>query len=566
MNPFTEQIAELVATEVGVPPNDVGALLAPPPDPELGEYAFPCFEAARHLRRAPSLIAQDLAHKLEPTGALRAFEAAGPYLNVRVDRARMTEYVLRRIGREGMSYGNSGDHAGQTFVIDFSSPNIARRMGIAHLRSTAIGRSIAALGEAVGYRVVRINHLGDWGTQFGKLIVAFRRWGDEAALASDPMGHLFDLYVRFHREAEADPALDDEGRATFRALEAGDPDTRALWERFRSLSIESFGRIYAMTGVEFDSFEGEAAYAERANRLVDDLLERGIAIESRGAVVVPLGQHGLTDCLLRKADEGTVYAARDLAAVVDRRERYGFDRMVYVVGTDQALHFQQVFKILELMGFDWADRCEHASFGLIHFAEGRMSTRRGAVIFLEDVFGEATARTRAIMAERNPELGNPEAVAQQVGIGAVIFADLGQRRSKDVEFRWDSVLNFQGGTGPYIQYTHARMASILRKGGAAPDADGVEWSHLVGDAPFGVVRELLRFPDVVWGAAQRLEPTLVARYAVELATVVNVYYTVDRVLVGECDVRAARLLLVGAARTALARCLSLLGMAAPEAM
>ena len=566
MNPFTIEIAALVAAEVGAPPDEVGALLAPPPDLQLGEYAFPCFGAARRLRKDPDLIAQDLAGKLRPTGSLRAFEAVGPYLNVRVDRARMAEYVLGRIVREGSAYGSSRDYAGQTFVVDFSSPNIAKRMGVAHLRSTAIGHSVCALAEAIGYQVVRINHLGDWGTQFGKLIAAFHRWGDEALLAEDPMDHLFDLYVRFHREAEEDPALEDEGRAAFRALEAGELDARALWERFRKVSIESFERVYAMMGVRFDSFNGEAAYAERANRLVDELLERGIAVESQGAVVVPLGEYGLTDCLLRKADEGTVYAARELAAAMDRWERYGFDRMVYVVGTEQTLHFQQVFKVLELMGFDWMDRCEHAGFGLIRFAEGRMSTRRGAVIFLEDVFEEARARTRAIMAERNPELGDPEEIALKVGIGAVIFADLAQRRVKDVEFRWDHVLNFQGDTGPYVQYTHARLASILRKDGAGPDADDVEWSHLAGDAPFAVVRELLRFPDVVRGAAEKLEPTLVARYAVELATAVNAYYNVERVLVRERDVRRARVLLVGAARTVLARSLAFLGLAAPEAM
>ena len=565
MNPFVREIAECVGREVGFPPEDLIPHIQLPPNPELGEYALPCFPLAKALRRHPGQIASELAERIRPGGGILAAEAAGPYLNFRVDRKALAEYILMEVYEKGEQYGGSDEGRGEVVVIDFSSPNIAKPFGVHHLRTTAIGWSLYRLYGALGYKPVGINHLGDWGTQFGKLIVAFRRWGDEKALESDPIGHLLELYVRFHSEAESQPELEDEAKAWFKRLEDGDEEARRLWERFRDLSLREFRKVYELMGVSFDYYWGESFYNDRIPEVVQRLRELGLARESEGALVVDLSEYDMPSCLILKSDEASLYATRDIAAAIYRWEKFKFAKMLYVVGADQQLHFRQVFQVLKLMGCEWADRCVHVPFGLMRFRHGKMSTRKGRIVLLEEVFGRAIELVRGIIEEKNPGLEDKDEVARKVGVGAVVFANLKGRRIKEAIFDWDEVLNFDGETGPYLQYTHARLCSILRKYGEAPDSR-VDFGLLEKPEEWAVLRLLERFPEAVRSAAYQYEPGILAGHMIDLATAANKFYNAHRVIGVDRELSRARALLVYAAKTVLARGLYLLGIEAPEEM
>lgn len=566
MQEFTQQIRAALSERSGLAPEDVK--VEQPRDPALGDFAFPCFPLAKTLKKAPPAIAAELADQLNADLENITAVATGPYINFRVDRATLAETVVNAVLTAGASYGTSQEGAGRKVVIDLSSPNIAKPMSVGHLRSTVIGAALQRIFDALGYETVGINHIGDWGSQFGKLIAALDKWGAETDLESDPIQALLALYVRYHEEEEGDPELAEAGRAAFRALENGtDPEVRSKWERITKLSLLEFDKIYDRLGVSFDEVRGESYYEPHLESTVERIEGTGITELSEGALIVDLTHisENTPPCLLRKTDGTTLYATRDLAAVFHRWELYEFERCLYVVGGDQRLHFQQLKGVLDRMKFDWEERVEHISFGMMRLPEGRMSTRKGRVVFLEDVLDRAVEEALRIIKEKSPDLAHPEAVAEQIGVGAVVFNDLRRERIKDVEFNWEEILSFEGETGPYAQYTHARLSSILRKAEERGEGDGQpDWTAL--EEASGVLLRIGRFPDVIRSAARNAEPSELSTWVLGLAREINGWYAANRVLGQDSGVTAARLALVRATQEALASGLQLLGIAAPTEM
>ena len=564
MQRYRDEIARMLAEKLPLKKEQIAAELETPPEPQMGDLAFPCFKLAKILRKPPAAIASELAGALDGGDYFARIEAKGPYINFFCNRQKLALWTVEAVLKEKSRFGCQDEGRGETVVIDFSAPNIAKPFGVGHLRSTVIGNSLYRIYEAMGYRCVGINHLGDWGTQFGKLIVAYRMWGDEKKLAEEPVKHLYDLYVRFHREAEDKPDLEEAARAWFKILEDGDGEARLLWQKFRELSLAEFKRIYSILGVEFDSYQGESYYNDMLAGTIRQVEDAGLAKESEGALVVDLEDEGMPPCLLRKQDGATLYATRDLCAAIYRYEKYKFSKMLYVVGADQALHFKQLFAVLEKMGFPWASQCVHVPFGLIRFKESKMSTRRGTLVFLEDVLQRAIELAEQTIREKNPDLKDKETVARQVGVGAVMFGDLSNDRIKDIDFEWEKVLDFSGETAPYIQYSHARICSILRK---AEDWNGYDASLLTADEEQAVISLLARFPETVARAAETYKPSVVARYLLDLAAEFNKFYHRCPVLQApEEGIRKARLALIAAVRQVLVNGLLLLGIEAPEEM
>ena len=565
MNAFVDDLVQFLKSRLQLDAAELRRSIETPPSIQLGDYAFPCFPLAKTLRKAPQAIAAELASSFQPTTLLRAARPAGPYVNFFVDRVAYSQMGLAAIVEQDAAYGRSQEGVGKTVVIDYSSPNIAKPFGVGHLRSTVIGNALSRIYAHLGYGVRRINHLGDWGTQFGKLIVAFRRWGNEAELASHAIQTLYELYVRFHAEVETQPELDEEARVWFKRLEDGDPEARAIWQRFRELSLQEFARLYDRLGIGFDEQAGESFYEPYLEPTIERLRQAGLATVSDQALIVDLRPYNMPPCLLRKKDEATLYATRDLAAAIYRYETYEFAKMLYVVGSDQRLHFQQIFKVLELMGFPWAKDCVHVDFGLIKFNAEKMGTRRGNIIFLEDVLDRAVELAEQIVHEKNPALANKHEVAEAVGIGAVVFADMSTRRIKDVNFEWEKVLTFEGETGPYVQYTHARACSVLRKANQPVQTD-VDCTPLTPDEDFALVRLLVDYPAVLRRAAEHYEPFFVTDYLLTLAEAFNKYYHNYRILTDDTRLREARLLLVKAVQVILHSGLHMLGIKALEEM
>ncbi len=565
MNAFRDDIMQFLKSRLQLDEAELQRAIEVPPSVQLGDYAFPCFPLAKTLRQAPQAIAAELAAAFQATALVKEARATGPYVNFFVDRVAYCRMGLGAIIEQDAGYGRSGEGHGKTVIIDYSAPNIAKPFGVGHLRSTVIGNALYRIYDHLGYRVIRINHLGDWGTQFGKLIVAFKRWGDDTTLTTDAIQTLYDLYVRFHAEVDTHPELDDEARSWFKRLEDGDPEARATWQRFRDLSLQEFSRIYERLGIGFDSQAGESFYEPYLEQTIERIRQAGLVSVSDQALIVDLHAYNMPPCLLRKKDEATLYATRDLAAAMYRHDTYDFWKMLYVVGADQRLHFQQLFKVLELMGFPWAEDCVHVDFGLIRFNAERMGTRRGNIIFLEDVLDRAVELAGQIVHEKNPTLPNKREVAEAVGIGAVIFTDLSTRRLKDVNFEWEKVLTFEGETGPYVQYTHARACSVLRKAQqpVRPDAD---CSPLTEDEAFDLVRLLVDYPAILRRTAENYEPFFVTDYLLTLSERFNKYYHNYRILTDEAVVREARLLLVKGVQTVIQSGLNMLGIKAPEEM
>ena len=495
---------------------------------------------------------------------IRAAQAIGPYLNIFVNKAYIVKEVVRYLF-PGRSNNLSATGKGKTVVIDFSSPNIAKPFGIGHLRSTVIGNSLYKIYAFLGYRVIGINHLGDWGTQFGKLITAFKKWGNEKDLKDDPIKYLLKLYVRFHSEAVEQPKLDDEARNWFYSLENNDEEACRLWEKFRALSLKEFKNIYKRLGVEFDNYTGESFYSSMLEKTISDLKNAGITEESEGALVVKLDED-LPPALLKKSDEATLYMTRDIAAAVYRHDTFDFDLALYVVGNPQALHFKQLFKVLGKMGLGWSEDCHHVPFGHVRFEESAMSTRKGNVIFLEDVLDKATALALSIIDEKNPSLKNKKEVAEAVGIGAVIFNDLKNNRIKDITFEWKDVLNFNGETGPYLQYTHARVNSLLKKYkdtyGPVMFANDLTFS----DEGYPAAVLVNSFENIVLRASREFEPSIISRYLLELASEFNSYYNTHRVITDDKELSLSRALLVYCVKSVLKKGLELLGLKAIEEM
>ncbi|MCL1854477.1 MAG: arginine--tRNA ligase, partial [Clostridia bacterium] len=495
-----------------------------PPEKDMGDYAFPCFRLSKALRQGPSQIAGTLAAAISAPDLCEA-RPMGGYLNFYFNRANFARQTLYEVLSRGDAYGGSDEGRGKTICIDFSSINIAKRFHIGHLSTTMIGHSLQRIYRFLGYHTISINHLGDWGTQFGKLISAYRRWGDRDQVERDGVEALTQLYVRFHNEAERDPSLENEGRAWFKKIEDGDPEAVEIFRWFKALTLRDTQRVYDMLGVTFDSYAGEAFYNDKMDRVIQELTAKNLLTVSDGASIVDLEDSGMPPCLILKKDGATLYATRDIAAALYRMDAYRFDKCLYVVAYQQDLHFRQWFKVVEKMGYAWSTNLIHVAFGMISYEGQTLATRKGHVVYLEDLLRRARGRALEIIREKSPDLENPEEVAAQVGIGAVIYADLQNNRIKDIDFWWDRALNFDGETGPYVQYTHARCCSVLRKAaspdGAPPEPD---YSGLSDDHAQEVLRLLSRFPEAVKEAADRYEPSIITRALTEIAKNYNKFY------------------------------------------
>ena len=570
MNPFVEEILEKTAAAAELEAEAVRELLAVPPNEGMGDYAIPCFTLAKQLRKSPVDIASDLARSIKPRAdeseRIAKVEAAGPYVNFTLNRTSFIEHTLRQIAAEQDRYGSRDQGLGKTMAIDFSSPNLARPFNIAHLRSTAIGNAIYKIHEFLGWNCVGINHLGDYGANFGQLLAAYGMWADPEKVKANPVEELLALYVRFNKKVESEPELKDEARRCLQRLVAGEEEMVTLWQFFVDEGRKEAERIYKIIGVSFDVTRGESFYADKLDDVIAAFDEAGLAKESDGALIIALDEFDMAPCILRTSNGTSTYHSRDLAALFHRYEQYEFDKMVYVTDMRQALHFRQLFKSIELMGADWISRCEHAPFGMMSFKGAAMASRKGNTIFLEEVLDQAIELTTQIIAEKNPQLADKIDVAEQVGISAVVFADISNRRTRDIVFNLEEVLNFDGETGPYVQYTHARFCSILRKFGK-PVATDADLSRLGEEAEMRVARVLSEFPAVVDQACRENEPSHVASFLLDLATASNKLYNELPVIVSDQEeLTEARICLVDGVRRILGTGLRLLGMAAPEEM
>ncbi|MBQ5959534.1 MAG: arginine--tRNA ligase [Firmicutes bacterium] len=543
------------------------SMLEIPPEKEMGDYAFPCFRLAKEMRKAPALIAKDTAEALAGEQLLESVQAVGPYVNMRVNKAAVVQIVTEEYAA-GHPFGSSDEGEGKTIVLDYSSINIAKPFHVGHLRSTAIGNAIHKLYRYLGYKTVRVNHLGDYGTQFGKLVVAYRKWGNKEEIEQKGIRGLLDIYVRFHKEAEQDPSLDDEARSTFTALENGDEEIREIWKWFVDISLKEVSKVYDLLDVQFDYYLGESFYMDKTDAVVKELQEKGLLEESEGAMIVDLSDCDMPPALVLKKDGSTLYTTRDLAAAIYRKKTYDFYKCLYVTGSEQSLHFSQFFKILEKMGYSWSKGLVHVPFGLMSLETGKMSTRNGQVVFLQDLLDEAIEKTRRIIEEKNPNLKDIDQVATQVGVGAVVFNDLFNSRIKDEVFAWDKVLNFDGETGPYVQYTFARASSILRKAGVDVfHPEDMKGECLSDEYAQEVLRIIEQFPEKVKEAADRYEPYVITRYAVALASAFNRFYHENAILSAEDEtVRKARTALTKMMAEVLRSALSLIGVQTPEEM
>ncbi|GAA0721695.1 arginine--tRNA ligase [Clostridium malenominatum] len=561
---FKKLVAERIAENIELPIEKVEELIEIPPKSDMGDFAFPCFQLSKTLRKAPVAIASELNEKINKEG-FEKVENLGPYLNFFIDKEVFAKSTLEKIISEGDKYGNSNIGEGKNVAVEYSSPNIAKPFHVGHLFSTAIGNSLYKIMNSQGYNCVRLNHLGDWGTQFGKLISAYKKWVDEEALEKEPIKELLRIYVKFHDEAEKDPSLEDEGRMYFKRLEEGREEETKLWERFKELSLKEFNKVYKMLNVEFDSYNGESFYGDKMDAVVEEIQQKGLLTDSNGAKVVMLEEYNMPPCIIKKSDGATIYATRDLAAAMYRKKTYDFYKSIYVVGLEQSLHFKQVFTTLKLMGHEWAEDCKHIGFGLVRFSDKKLSTRKGEVIFLEDLLKESIDKTMEVIKEKNNDLENKEEVAKKVGIGAVIFTYLKNNRERDIVFSWDEMLSFDGETGPYVQYSYARAKSILRKLG---DVSGeVDYSKLSSKEEFELIKTLEGFNNSIIYAIDKLEPSIITRYVIDVAKGFNKFYNQYSIINAEDEeTKKARLKLVQSTCVVIKNALDLLGIEVVEEM
>ena len=564
---FKHDIATILSDEIKeISMEEIESMIEIPSNTEMGDYAFPCFKLSKIFRKSPNMIAEELAQKLEKTAVIDKIINLSGYVNFFVDRETWAKSVISRVVTEKENFGRSDYGQKRNTIVEFSSPNIAKPFHIGHIRTTVIGHSLYRLYDFMGFNAIAINHLGDYGTQFGKLIVAYKAWGDRAVIESNPISELLKIYVRFHDEADQNPELEEEARGWFKKLENKDPEATELWQWMRDISLKEFNRVYDLLGIKFDSFAGESFYSDKMPAAVQLIEDKGLLKDSEGAKIVDLEPYGMPPALIMKKDGSTLYITRDIAAAIYRKETYDFYKNIYVVGTPQELHFRQWGKILELMGFEWAKDCIHVQFGTVSLEDGVLSTRSGRVVFLEDVLNRAIEQTKGIIMQKNPDLENIDETAKQVGVGALVFQELSNSRIKDYQFSWERTLSFEGETGPYVQYSYARCCSLIEKSEFEPSTD-IDFSLIARNPDaMEIVRVLTSFDDVLMRSLNRNEPHHIARFVLDLSQAFNKFYHDNHILSETEDVQKAYISLVESVKNGIHNALYLLGMESPQKM
>lgn len=567
---FKAEIAKLISdNEEMVDQDEIEGIIETPNDDANGDYALPCFTLAKKFRKSPNLIAEDLAQKLFKADFLEKIEPVSGYLNFYLKKDLFIKDVLAEVISKSSEYGHLRGND-KTVVVEFSSPNIAKPFHIGHIRSTLIGNALANISKALGYNTVRVNHIGDYGTQFGKIISAYKRWGNEEDVNREPVKTLLSYYTRFHTEAETDETLEEEARMHFKNLEEGKKEETELWEWFRDVSLKEFSKVYDLLGIEFDSFDGESFYTDKMPAVIDEMESMNLLEKSRGATIVNLQKYNMTDVLVKKSDGSSLYITRDIAAAIYRHNRYDFYKNIYVVGAQQDLHFKQLVKILELMNKPYARDCVHVPFGMVSIEGGTLSTRSGKVVFLEEVLNKAIEKTLVTLEDRDFNSDERQSVARQVGVGAVVFQELYNTRIKDYQFNWDRALSFDGETGPYVQYTCARANSVLSKaidaGITLKDVGDTNLAYISGKSAYALVRLIFNFSDKLLESFERYEPGIFARYTMDVCKAFNRFYHDEHILTDNEEERDAKLILVKASVILLKNALKILGMDSPDKM
>ena len=568
MKNFKQIIAKQISKTIEINAKELEGYIETPKDSKNGDYAFPCFRLAKELRKAPPAIASEIKEKLEPVEEIEKVEVAGGYLNFFINKSTLAEEVLGEISKTEQ-YGKSIVGEGKNIVIDYSAPNIAKPFHIGHLRSTVIGGALYNIYKYLGYNVTGVNHLGDYGTQFGKLIEGYKMWSEEYDIEKDPINELTKIYIRINEACKNDEQILENCRNNFKKLEDGDSYCVEIWKKFRELSLQEFQKVYDLLGSKFDSWNGESFYSDKMPEVIDLLQKTGKLVESQGAKIIDLEDKGInTPCIIEKSNGSTTYATRDLAAILYRARTYDFDKALYVTSYEQVLHFKQVFEVAKLLGLDekYTNGLEHVSFGMVLLPEGKMSTREGNIIKLEELLNEAISRAKEIIEQKNPDLENKEEVAKKVGIGAVIFNDMSASRIKDEVFDWNTILNFQGETGPYIQYTYVRTKSVLEKAGYLPKIENVKIDNLSDEYSMAILKLIYNFEDILIQVTDKNEPSMLARYLIELAKAYSSFYNENKIIVDDKDVQDARVYLTYAVSQVLKQGANLLGIEMPEKM
>jgi arginyl-tRNA synthetase len=559
-------IATKLSEITGLSCEDITGMLEVPQQSKMGDFALPCFKLSRTLRKAPNMIADDLKEKFPIDGSIKKVESVSGYLNFFIDKDSFIEATLKEIIEKGDKYGSSDMGGGKTICIDYSSVNVAKPLHIGHLSTTVIGHSLYKIYNFLGYKCVGINHLGDYGTQFGKLIVAYEKWGERDKVQESGVEELTRLYVKYHDEAEKDPSLDDEARMWFKKIEDKDPAAIELFNWFQEITLKEVKEIYSMLGIEFDYYTGESFFTDKMQPIVDKLEETKLLVEDQGAKVVRLDDYDMPPCIIQRKDGASLYATRDMAAALYRKQTFDFAKCLYVVAYQQDLHFKQFFKVLDLAGYDWSTDLYHINFGMVSLEDGAMSTRKGRVVLLKDILSRAVEKSASIIEEKNPELEDKENIARIVGVGATVFSALKNNRIKDIVFSWDKALNFDGETAPYVQYTHARCNSVLAKSTISLDGE-IDFSTLQNDDAIALVTSLNEFKDIIQSAARRYEPSMITRHVVDVAQKYNKYYFDHRILDDDSEEKnRARLMLTKASMQVIKTGLALIGIEAPNRM
>lgn len=566
---FKQKIAEQISLATNLPQNEIYGYIEVPSDSKMGDFAFPCFKLAKELKKAPQMIAQELKDKLTfEDGIIKAINIVNGFLNFNIEDKTLIETVLKEINDKREHYGESNIGNGKNIVIDYSSPNIAKPFHIGHLRSTVIGSALYKIYKTLGYNCIGVNHLGDYGTQFGKLIEGYKRWGEEYHIEENPIDELTKIYVRINNLCNEDEDVLKECRNNFKKLEDGDEYCTSIWKKFRELSLKEFQRVYDMLQVEFDSWNGEAFYSDKMQEVIDTLKEKNLLVPSEGATIVDLSKEDMPPCIIEKSNGSTTYATRDLAAILYRARTYDFDKDIYVTSYEQILHFKQVFATAKNLNLSekYINGLVHVPFGMVQLKTGKMSTREGNIIKLEELLNEAISRVKAIMDQKNPDMENKEEIAKKIGIGAVIFNDLYNSRIKDEIFDWDTMLNFNGETGPYMQYIYVRTKSLLEKAGYIPEIEDVDFTKLEDEASKKVIKQIYTFGDIIKQSSDKNEPYVVARYLISLAQAFSSFYNENKIVGEEKSLQDARLYLTYATGLVLKIGANLLGIQMPDKM